>query len=191
MRKIFYFIAILSIVSCNSSKKAASTTAENLYVEDLLGMNSEELKSIFPIESIQEDTGLFEEGTEERAYTIIHANTNDELHITWKDPNRTQIDDIRITSNGKLRSKSGVEIGTSYASLNELNNTTISFYGFGWDYSGAVLWNEGKLEKTNMHVFLSPKNEPSNKFYGDQVVEASPEEIKALDLMVQSIIFKN
>ncbi|HSM63016.1 MAG TPA: hypothetical protein VK833_03660, partial [Gillisia sp.] len=150
MRKIFYFIAILLILSCNSSKKAASTTAENLYVEDLLGMNSEELKSIFPIESIQEDTGLFEECTEERAYTIIHANTNDELHITWKDPNRTQIDDIRITSNGKWRSNSGVEIGTSYASLNELNNTKISFYGFGWDYSGAVLWNEGKLERTNM-----------------------------------------
>lgn len=191
MRKIFYFIAILLIVSCNSSKKAASTTAENLYVEDLLGMNSEDLKNIFPIESIQEDTGLFEEGTEERAYTIIHANTNDELHITWKDLNRTQIDDLRITSNGKWKSNSGVEIGTSYATLNEINGSTISFYGFGWDYSGAVLWNEGKLEKTNMHVFLSPENEPSNKFYGDQVVKASPEEIEALDLKVQTILFKN
>lgn len=191
MRKIFYFIAILSIVACNSSKKAASTTTEKLYVEDLLGMNSEELKNIFPIESIQEGTGLFEEGTEERAYTTIHANTDNELHITWKDANRTQIDDLRITSNGKWRSKSGVEIGTSYATLNELNNATISFYGFGWDYSGAVLWNEGKLERTNMHVFLAPKNEPSNKFYGDQVVKASQEEIEALDLKVQSILFKN
>ena len=191
MRKIFYLSAILLIVACNSSKNTAITSSKQLFVEDLLDMNSLTLKSTFPNVEITEDVGLFEEGTEERAYTVIAPNTQDELHITWKDKNRTQIEDIRMDSNGKWKSNTGIKIGSTYEELTQMNQKAISFYGFGWDYSGATLWNDGKLEKSNVHVFLAPEKEPKNKFYGDHIIKATPEEIKAMDLRVKAILFKS
>ncbi|WP_010227294.1 hypothetical protein [Gillisia marina] len=190
MRKFLYLSAILLVVACNSSKKATTPSSNQLFVEDLLDMNALTLKSTFPNEVISEDVGLFEEGTEERAYTVISPNTPDELHITWKDKDRTQIEDIRMDSNGKWKSKSTIKIGSTYDELTEMNQKPISFYGFGWDYSGATLWNDGKLEKSNVHVFLAPEKEPKNKFYGDKIVTATPEEIKELDLKVKAILFK-
>ncbi len=190
MRKFFYLSAILLIVACNSYKNTATSTSKQLFVEDLLEMNALTLKTTFPNEVIIEDVGLFEEGTEERAYTVISPNTPDELHITWKDKDRTQIEDIRMDSNGKWKSKTAIKIGSTYDELTEMNQKPISFYGFGWDYSGATLWNEGKLEKSNVHVFLAPEKEPKNKFYGDKIVNATPEEIKELDLKVKAILFK-
>lgn len=191
MRKFFYLLALISIVACNSSKKVSSASSNSFFVEDLLELNSEELKKLFPSEAITEDIGLFKEGTEERAYTVILADTPEELHITWKDKERTQVEDIRLDTNGKWKSKSKIEIGTSYDELIAMNKKPISFYGFGWDYSGAVLWNDGKLESSPVHVFLAPDTEPSNKFYGDQIIKATPEEIKALNLKVKAILFKN
>ena len=190
MRKIFYLLALISVVACNSSKKVATVSSNSFFVEDLLKLNSEELKKLFPSEAIIEDTGLFEEGTEERAYTVISSDTPDELHITWKDKNRTQIEDIRMNSNGKWKSNTGIKIGSTYDELTQMNQKPISFYGFGWDYSGATLWNDGKLEKSNIHVFLAPEKEPKNKFYGDHIIKATPEEIKEMDLKVNAILFK-
>ncbi len=190
MRKFLYLLAILLVVACNSSKNTATPSSKQLFVEDLLEMNALTLKSTFQNEVITEDVGLFEEGTEERAYTVISPNTPDELHITWKDKNRTQIEDIRMDSNGKWISKTAIKIGSTYDELTEMNQKPISFYGFGWDYSGATLWNDGKLEKSNVHVFLAPEKEPKNKFYGDKIVTATPEEIKELDLKVKAILFK-
>jgi len=190
MRKFFYLLTLISIVACNSSKKVTTDSSNSFFVEDLLKLNAEELKKLFPAEAITEDTGLFEEGTEEQAYTVISPDTPDELHITWKDKNRTQIEDIRIDSNGKWKSNTGIKIGSTYDELTQMNQKPISFYGFGWDYSGATLWNDGKLEKSNIHVFLAPEKEPKNKFYGDHIIKATPEEIKALDLKVKAILFK-
>jgi len=166
MRKFFYLSAILLIISCNSSKNTTAPSSKQLFVEDLLEMNAASLKDAFPNEVITEDVGLFVEGTEKRAYTVISPNTSDELHITWKDKDRTQTEDIRMDSNGKWKSKTAIKIGSTYDELTQMNQKPISFYGFGWDYSGATLWNDGKLEKLNVHVFLAPKKEPKNKFYG-------------------------
>lgn len=191
MRKFFYFSAILLIVSCNSSKNATTSSPKELFVEDLLVMNSEEIQNLFPSESITEDVGLLPEGNEKRAFTVIFPNTPDEINITWKEMNRNQIDDIRLNTNGKWKSRTGIQIGTTYDELTNMNKKPISFYGFGWDYSGAVQWNEGKLEKSKVFVFLASDREPKNKFYGDQIVKATAEEIKEMNLKVKAILFKS
>ena len=69
-------------------------------------------------------------------------------------------------------------------------NGPIKFYGFGWDYSGAVDWSNGKFADSDIRVFLAPKGTPPNKFYGDGVIEATEEEIAALELSVQAIMFQ-
>ena len=187
MRKIILVAAVLFMAACNCAKKGTSGSTSKYTVENLGKMNAEDLVQNYPDANITEGTDMFEEGTDERPYTILYPGTSDELHITWQDKNRTRIHDLRYSEKGKWKSETGVNVGTTYAELNKMNGKKISFYGFGWDYSGAVDWNGGKLEKSGLRVFLTPGNDPSNKFYGDKIIKATPEEIEALDLKVGSI----
>ena len=194
MKKLILLIAILSIVSCKSTKAPAPTPEDSpattsFFIEDLSAMNASEIKVAYADAKPVEDTGMFDEGTEERAYIILYPETPDEIHITWEDAEKTQIHDIRFSETGKWSSKTGIVVGTTYDELNKLNEKEISFYGFGWDYSGAVDWNGGKLENSDLFVFLEAKNIPG-KFYGDFIIKATPEEIRNMDLRVKTIMYK-
>ena len=181
-------LAVVLMAACNSAKKGTSGSTSKYYIENLGNMDSGDISKNYPDANIEEGKGMFEEGTEERAFSILYPDTENELHITWQDDSRTKIHDLRYSNNGKWRSETGVEIGTTYDELNKMNGKKISFYGFGWDYSGAVDWNGGKLEKSGLRVFLTPATDPANKFYGDKLIEATPEEIEALDLKVGAIV---
>ncbi|MDT0647056.1 hypothetical protein RM545_10165 [Zunongwangia sp. F260] len=188
MKKIFFVIAFIGLYSCNSTKQATTATSDKFVAEKLLDYDLKEVKERFSDANIEEGTNLYDEGTVERSYAILYPGTKDEMHITWNANN--EIFDIRFAEEGKWRSASGVKVGTTYKELNGINGIPVSFYGFGWDYSGAVVWNGGKLEDTDLRVFLGAENEPSDKFYGDQVVKASPQEIENMNLKVQAVVLK-
>ena len=188
MRKILVIVVVVLLAACNSAKKGTSGSTSKYTVENLGNMNAEDIVKNYPDANIEEGADMFEEGTEERPFTILYPGTTNELHITWQDKDRTKIHDLRFSNNGKWQSETGINVGTTYAELNAMNGKKISFYGFGWDYSGAVDWNGGKLEKSGLRVFLNPENKPANKFYGDKVIQATPEEIEDLDLKVASIM---
>lgn len=190
MKKIILLIIILGVVSCKVSKNASTSSKDLFVVENLAGMNSEDIKKNYADAGINEDIGIFEEGTGERPYTTLYSGTPDEIQITWADNARTKIYDIRFTEEGRWRSNTGIKVGTTYEELNRINGKEISFYGFGWDYSGAVIWNDGKLEDSKVFVFLGPKNSIPGSFYGDHIIEATPEEIAALDLRVNTLLYK-
>ena len=190
MKKFLILFLVIATASCKSTKKLANDPAAKFRVETLSGLTAEEIKQKYPEANIKEDVGMFEEGTVEMPYMILYPNTPDEIQITWADAERKKISDIRFSKAGKWSSAEGIKIGTTYVELNSLNGKPISFYGFGWDYSGAVMWNDGKLEKSKLRVFLAPAKDPANKFYGDHIIEASAEEIKDLDLKVQTIVYK-
>lgn len=192
MKKLILLFAILGIVSCKSTKPTTTPAAlkDNFVVENLLKLNAEEIRRQYSDANIKEDVGIFDEGTEELHYTILYPETPNEIQITWTDAERTEINDIRFTTAGNWESTTGIKIGTTYEELNELNEKPISFYGFGWDYSGAVMWNDGKMENSNLRVFLAPEEEPQPKYYGDHIIKATPQEIKDLNLKVQTIIYK-
>lgn len=188
MRKIFVLLLVIGITSCKSTKRA---TEDKFVLENLSSLNAEEVNRRYADANLREDVGVFEEGTVEMPYTILYPDTPNEIQITWKDNSRSQINDIRFSDSGNWRSNSGIKVGTTYEELNRMNGKDISFYGFGWDYSGAVMWNDGKLEDSNLRVFLAPDGDIENKFYGDHVIEASQEEIREMDLKVQTIIYKS
>ncbi|MDT0644123.1 hypothetical protein RM553_14900 [Zunongwangia sp. F363] len=132
---------------------------------------------------------MYDEGTKRRPYTILYPETSDELVITWKRDD-SGVYDIRFSEDGKWKTASGIKVGTTYDELTNLNGKPVSFYGFGWDYSGAVVWNGGKLENSHLNIFLGPENEPADRFYGDEIVKASPQEIKDMNLKVQAVVLK-
>ncbi len=190
MKKLFLLFPVLILVSCNTVKDHAASPADRFVIEDLIQLTSSDIKNRYPDANIKEDVGMFDEGTDERPYTILFPDTRDELQITWDDPEKTRTHDIRFSEGGKWKSITGIKVGTTYKELNQLNGKEISFYGFGWDYSGAVVWNDGEFENSNLFVFLEARGIPG-KFYGDHIIKASAEEIAALNLKVQTLIFKN
>ena len=190
MKRLILLVLLMGVISCKSTKTTNTSTEDPFVVENIAAYNIDEIKQKHPEAKIKEDVGMFEEGTEEYPYCILYPGTPDELHITWSNAERTQINDIRFTEGGKWKSREGIKPGTTYDELNALNGKPISFYGFGWDYSGAVVWNEGKLENSNLRVFLAPANEPDNKFYGDFIIDATAEEIENLNLRVQTVVYK-
>src|SRR5690606_6618208 len=129
----------------------------------------------------------FEEGTIERAYSILYQNTPNELMVVWQND---KVYTVMVSKKGNWKSKTGITIGMTYEELLRLNKKPVLIYGFGWDYSGAVDWNGGKMEKTGLQVFLSPTGKIPEKFYGDQIINPTEEELKVLDLEVGNILYQ-
>lgn len=190
MRKLILAVAIVGLASCGSAKKNREA-ADKFTVENIENFNITDVEKHYPDANAHEGHSMFDEGTVERPYTVLYPETADELHITWKDEDRKEIHDLRFSKEGRWKSETGIKIGTSYEELNRLNEKEISFYGFGWDYSGAVVWNDGKLEGTKLRVFLEPEQEPDSRYYGDTILDLTEEEIGKLDLKVRNIIYRN
>lgn len=190
MRKMALLGLLVVLNSCSGSRITADSP-EKFKIENLAKVISEEkLNKVYPEAEIAEGLGTFEEGTVERAYSVLYPETKDEIIITWQDRTKNEIYQIFYGGEGKWKSKEGIEIGTSYEDLLRLNGGPIKVYGFGWDYSGAVDWNEGKLADSNVRVFLAPQNAPPKSFYGDQVIEADIADIENLKLRVRAILFQ-
>lgn len=190
MKRIIFLVLLGTVISCKSTKEGTTRATDYFQVENLAQLNVEEIKQNFSDAQIREDVGMFEEGTIERPYLILYPDSVDEIQITWEDSRRKKIHDIRFTGEGKWHSSQGIKIGTSYEELNKINGRPISFYGFGWDYSGAVMWNDGALENTKLRVFLAPEKDPDDHHYGDHILKVTPEEASAMNLRVRTIIYK-
>ena len=191
MRKLLILAFVILLAGCKS-RKLSSDSSEKFRMENLAQVISKnDLKKIYPEAEISEGIDLFEEGTVERAYSILYPDTDNELLIIWDDKAQNRPHQIYVEKEGRWKTGEGIEIGTSYEELVKINKGAIDFYGFGWDYSGAVDWKDGKMKDSNIRVFLAPVAAPPKSFYGDHVIEANPEDIINLDLKVRAIILQN
>lgn len=190
MKKLLILGLIILASGCKS-KKITANSAEKFRLENLAQtINGNNLDKIYPEAEISEGIDFFEEGTVERAYSILYPNTDDELLIIWKDKTQNKPHQIYVEKNGRWQTREGIKIGTNYEDLIKINEGSIDFYGFGWDYSGAVDWKNGKMKDSNVRVFVAPTDAPPKNFYGDQIIEADPRDIINLDLKVRAIIFQ-
>ncbi len=197
MKNLILFGMICLLISCKGTKNASSATevnskspTETFVIEDIIkDPTPEALNKRYPNAGLREDTGLFEEGTAERAYTILYPGTKNEIHLIWETIERKNLYQVVFSKNGDWVSSLGIGIGTPYAELVERNGKDIKVYGFGWDYSGAVDWNGGKLQNSNLRVFLKPAVEPNPKFYTDGIIKPTQAELDQLKLTVGNIIY--
>lgn len=192
MRKILLLSLLFSITACKS-KRLTADSPEKYEIEKLAQVISKnDLEKVYPDAEIAEGVDFFEEGTVEKAYTILYPETQDEILLIWNDRNRTQLFQIFYKNDGRWKSNKGIEIGTPYEDLVEINGGPIDVYGFGWDYSGAVDWKDGKMADSKVRVFLEPQNAPPKRFYGDHIIDSSViEDIIDLKLRVRAIVFQN
>lgn len=190
--KRFLILGLILMVAGCKSRKLNADSPEKFQIENLAGVISDQnLQKIYPEAMIAEGTDLFEEGTVELPYSILYPETADQLLIIWEDETRTRPYQLYFENEGKWNTKHGIKVGSTYEDLERINEGPIKFYGFGWDYSGAVDWNDGKLADSNIRVFLAPVNAPPQSFYGDQIIEADPQDILNLDLKVRAVMLHN
>ena len=189
--KLFLLACTLLVLTSCGSKKLTANSPEKFDMEVLADVIAQQdLDNIYPEAQIANGTELFEEGTVERSYSILFPHSTDKILVVWKDPERTELHQIFLDGKNRWRSKTGIHIGTTYDELVELNGRPVKFYGFGWDHSGAVDWNDGGLANTNIRVFLEPTVAPPRDFYTDKVIETTDDEIDNMKLQVRAILFQ-
>ena len=191
MKKLVLLALIVLISGCKS-RKISADSSEKFQLENLASIIEENnLENIYPEAGMSEGIDLFDEGTVERAYTILYPETDDELLIIWKDKARNEPHQIYFEKEGRWNTKEGIKVGTNYGDLEKINGGPIDFYGFGWDYSGAVDWKDGKMKDSKIRVFLAPVAAPPKGFYGDHIIKADPQDIINLNLKVRAVILQN
>lgn len=190
MRALLLLGCVFLLISCKSNELTANSP-EKYDLEVLAKVISDnKLDQIYPSSNKSEGTELFAEGTEERSYTILYPNTQDNCLIIWADKERTKLHQIYVEKESRWRSSTGIRVGSSYDELEEINGGPLKFYGFGWDHSGAVDWNKGGLEKSKIRVYLAPQIAPPKDFYTDRLITTTDDEIDAMKLKVRAIIFQ-
>lgn len=69
------------------------------------------------------------------------------------------------------KSPEGITIGTTLEELVKINGKPVTFWGFGWDYGGAVSnWNAGKINAGLMLVLNDTRSNTPEELLGDKEI---------------------
>lgn len=190
------------------SVKSKDTVAKKVDIEKLITCEGvgpvkfsdtyESLVQKFGSENLVEDS-VFTEGEFQGFSTIVWPNTDKQVTVYWLDikPPFKHIMSIlidQVKSPWKLPNKVGINI--SLKELIKLNgNEAMNFYGFGWDYGGAIVnFGKGNLEKQYPCVggILAPQKpideKDGKKILGDKEVSSSLPEIGKYDVRLTTLI---
>ncbi|MEL6194335.1 MAG: SH3 domain-containing protein [Bacteroidota bacterium] len=138
-------------------------------------------------------------GKKTESCTIVFPGTYDEIAITWKDNSRSKVKAVYLlSSDSKWYLPRQISVGMSLSELTKANQGPLTFYGFGWEYSGTVNeWGKGQFAKyaKNFYVTLEPA-QPSRvknllksyKGNGDKTFSSNIEEVEQLGLVIERIV---
>ncbi|MBT0607220.1 hypothetical protein [Aequorivita echinoideorum] len=124
---------------------------------------------------------------------VIYVNkgSKNEVRIDFQPKDSTKV--FRVTVEGKenkYASQTGVKPGMTIDGLNSVNRKPVDFYGFGWDFAGAVKFNDGQLEAQNISVYLKTDKKIDKSLMGDTPHTFEQAKAAKLDLYVNKIIFE-
>ena len=121
---------------------------------------------------------LFLEGMYQSMKLVAWPGTEKEIQLFWKEdkPPFTQMVSMSITQkNSPYQLANGLRIGSTLQELVAANGgTSITFYGFGWDYGGSISnFNRGKISQEYpclsgvLNLDKMPDEKDGSKVYGD------------------------
>jgi hypothetical protein len=206
MKKVFIGISVFVILfACKTKGKGGGETNRNttaitvdstLITDSTWGLiranvNFEELKTIYGSAAIKDERICGPECIDSIDVTKIFPDTKNEAIIYWQDSAYHQkIGFITSYSEGAdWHTGDGLKIGSSVLDLLRLNGKAIKFYGFGWDYGGAIIsYNAGKFEKSPVDFELDKRHDEkdtSMALLGDQEFNTdSPAVKKEIDRII-------
>lgn len=221
--KILIPILTLSLFSCNEAKPdkekidktekpALDPTTQVIedeqketttyILDDLLNYDSEkELIAKFGKENIERMTQYYPEGMGEYTSTLLYPKTPNEVIFSWNDDtlNFEKLGTVKIAMRAsEWVTKKGLKIGLSLKDLEKINGKEFKFFGFEWDYAGAVDFNEGTLDDRNTFCALTYIYDYENpeivlpkeylSLIGDGEFLSSNKNAQSVDLTVSEIV---
>jgi hypothetical protein len=189
MKKIFYSIAFLLVVSACSKEKTSQNTVDSvkvvssdsvatdtpksevLYLEDVLEcVDLQGLEKKYGKQNVVKKA-TFETGEGTFEATKIFANTEKEIEVYWQDGKEyKQVQDVvakgHVEKDGRILpispwvSKVGLHLGMKMSEVIAMNGKTFTITGIGWDLGGNVIsWEGGKLAKKNVNIRFNDYSE--------------------------------
>lgn len=209
LKTFLFFCGFSVILGCNDKMKKITEPATNVEngktifseedekeqpptIEKIAQLaNNGRLSEEFSSSEIEKEIASINEGMDSVKVVWLHRNSKNEVRIDYQPKDSTKV--FRVTVEGKenkFQSETGVKLGMTIDELNSINHKPIDFYGFEWDFGGAVKFNDGQLENKKLRIYLK-----TDKKYGTQFIGDTPhtfEEAKSakMELYVDKIIFE-
>jgi hypothetical protein len=100
-------------------------------------------------------------------------------------------EDFEITDTQKIETKDGLYLGMSLRELKEWNGDDFKFMGFGWDYGGTIMSEEGsKLNKSPVKIQLDLQDYEGGEFaMGDVELSTDDSWLYALNIIVSDFTY--
>lgn len=197
MKTIVALLSVTLLIACTATKEKAedSPKAQQSFILDsLLKYNSEaELIASFGKENVARDTAWYPEGMGQYMISVLYPGTNNEVEFTWKDSVAfNQLLDVTLHQDSADWSTHGVKIGSTLQDLIKLNQKDFIFSGFGWDYGGALFWNEGgNLSDLSLTLDITNYDIPQieqDSLLGDQTISSRSSIARKNNPVVSEII---
>ena len=179
MKKIFLLLTAVTTLffACKTKEIKPGTEIQTVPVDSFLVTDStwgpitasttpEDLKRIYGEGNVLNVRECDAECMDSIDVTKIYPGQKNEITIQWKDTAyHGGIAMIQsFNEQPDWHSAEGIKMGSGLKELVKVNGAKISFYGFGWDYSGSVTgYNGGKLDKSNIDYRFNL----NEQFYGD------------------------
>lgn len=148
-----------------------------------------DLVQTFGTENIKRQEIYLGEGFSAPGFTIF-GDTRNEVEVYY---DTSVVKDrpafVRIAQEGTdWKSPEGITIGTTLEALLKINGKPITFWGFEWDYGGAVSnWNGGKIPQGLMIILKDTRPESPTSLLGDQEILSTAPGVDAKRIIVSTI----
>ena len=206
---LLFFFGIFLFFGCNNSMKKETEPAietdnientssevppkeESITIEKIAELaKNGNLSSEFPESEMQMEIVSMNEGMDSVKMIRLNRDSENEVRIDFRPKDSTKV--FRVTIVGKknkFHSETGVKLGMNVDELNSLNRKPIDFYGFGWDFGGAVKFNDGELDTKQIRVYVKTDKKYGNQFLGDTPHTFEEAKAAKLELYVNKIIFE-
>ncbi len=148
----------------------------------------EELAKLFGAKNVRRDTIWFAEGHSESG-TVVFPGTPNEIEIIWTEEGAPSLIRLRHKE-ADWTAASGLKVGSSLEDVEKLNMRPFQFYGFGWDFGGAITdWKGGRMTPALM-VTLMPSDMDvlDERFWGEVVLSSDDPELKSANIVVSALM---
>jgi len=157
----------------------------------------EQLVEYYGAENVKKDSIHLGEGYYLDGYKLF-PGTSSEASILYPG-GKADIRDMQITidftATDWVAAQTGVTIGTSLEELVKINGGPFRFYGFEWDYGGAVVdWLDGALEDYRIRISYDFENRGNIQLHpsliGEQEVNSFSPALEGLEVGVIQIVVR-
>lgn len=208
-RVILFFSAVVIFWGCEEKMKRVTIPAkegetveettieeppksEFMTLEEIAEIaNKGSLELTFPKARIVKEILVVNEGMDHVKVIWLNKGDKHEVRIDFRPRDSTKV--FRVSVEGrenKFISKTGVKPGMSIDELNSANRKPVDFFGFDWDFGGAVKFNGGVLEDKNIFVYLKTDKKYGKRFMGDSPHTFEEAKEAKLDLYINRIVYE-